>query len=529
MMNKKLPVFVFPFLFLVICFSLYFKSLGNGFVLDDRFLIVDNLYVQNFSIQKIFTTDVFHFHPQGTGIFSKYYRPFQILSYSFEYLTWKLNPLGYRIDNIILQSLNSFFIFFIIYLIFKNQILALLSGLIFCIHPAHVCLVTFIAGRSNLLEMFFILFSILSFLRYLTGLGRRYYYLSLLLCIGAFLTREGALLLPFYLFICALFMKIDKKKIPILLTPYLLIALLYFGLRNIFMPCDKFAVSSFFHPAEITAFLLNTQEYFWQLVLPLGLKVKLFHINPIVRYIFIICSFLIFVCLFIKALKKKNKIIIFGLTMYFIGLLPIVNLDETIKYFGPLLTEHYVYNASIGFSLLLAYFILRLYSVYRRIAKLALTVICIYFSVLTIAASLHYKDEITFYNYIVSIDKNNVIAHLNLGNAYYVKGMYAQAMEQAGLTLEKEPNSWDCYLLIGNIYMTKGDLVRAIEMYNKTLILNPRSYEAYNNLGLINWQQGKIEAAALNFKRAVDLSPGVAGPLYNLAYMLKIHEAKLKK
>ena len=138
-MNKRLPVFVFLFLLLAICFSLYFNALGNGFILDDRPLIIDNLYVKNFSLQKIFTTDVFHFSSQGIDLPSKYYRPFQILSYSFEYLIWKLNPLGYRIDNIILQSLNSFFIFLIIYLIFKNQVLALLSSLIFC-YPSRQCL-----------------------------------------------------------------------------------------------------------------------------------------------------------------------------------------------------------------------------------------------------------------------------------------------------------------------------------------------------------------------------------------------------
>ena len=336
-------------------------------------------------------------------------------------------------------------------------------------------------------------------------------------------------MLPFYLFICTLFMKIDKKKIPILLTPYLLIALLYFGLRNIFMPCDTLGLSSFFHPAEIAAFFVNAQEYFWQLVLPLGLKVKLFHISPIIRYIFIICSFLIFIFLFIRAFKKKDKVIIFGLALYFIGLLPTLSLDENIKYFGPLLAEHYVYNACIGFSVLLAYSILRLYSVYRSTAKFALSVICIYFSALTITTNLYYKDEIVFYSYILSIDKDNVIAHLNLGNAYYEKGMYAEAMEQARLALEREPFGWYSYLLIGNIYMTKGDLIRAIEMYNKTLILNPKSYEAYNNLGLIAWRQGKIETAAMNFKRAADLNPGAAGPLHNLAHMLKTQETKVKK
>jgi Flp pilus assembly protein TadD len=133
---------------------------------------------------------------------------------------------------------------------------------------------------------------------------------------------------------------------------------------------------------------------------------------------------------------------------------------------------------------------------------------------------MHYKDEANFYKYVLSLDKHNVIALVNLGNVYADKKMYAQAMEQARLALKEEPLSWDARFLMGNIYQAKGDLARAAQMYNDSLALNPGSYEAYNNLGLIYQKQGNIVEAIRHFRKSAELNPEGLGVLHNLADIL---------
>jgi len=81
--NLKLFIALF-----VVCLCLYSNGLNNDFILDDNFLITNNAYVKNFHVSSIFTTGIFHFKPKESTADSYYYRPFQSLSYSLEYLLW---------------------------------------------------------------------------------------------------------------------------------------------------------------------------------------------------------------------------------------------------------------------------------------------------------------------------------------------------------------------------------------------------------------------------------------------------------
>ncbi|MDD4894479.1 MAG: tetratricopeptide repeat protein [Candidatus Omnitrophica bacterium] len=503
--------------FFVICFCLYFNALNNDFILDDHFLITGNTYVKNFEIGRIFSTDVFHFHPEDLEDISKYYRPLQLMSYSFEYLFWKLNPFGYRLDNIILQSLNSFLVFLVIYLLFKNKTVALLSGIFFCVLPLQVSVVAFISGRSNLLETLFMLSSLAVFISCVIREENRYYYISVLFYIAALLTREGALLLPAYIFICALFLRLGRKKIAITLAPYVIIGLAYIILRNIFMPSDKLGALNSLSFQDIAVYLSYLHNYLWQLILPLSLKIGLLDNNWFLKPVFYFCSFLILAYLLFEAVFRRNKIIAFGLIAYFIGLLPVIKLRDILIYFGPVLCEHYVYNASIGFCAILAYYMAALLDNYNRLGKAIFIAIVLYFSFLTIITTFNYQNEVTFYKYVLSVDKDNTIAHLNLGNAYYVNKDYKQAINEAERVLRLEPYAWDAYLLLGNISRENNELKKAEELYRKAAFLNPKQEIALNNLGLIYKEEGKYADSLAAFNKALAINPESSAVLRNMA------------
>lgn len=514
-------ILIYLFLFLI-CFSIYFNSLNNDFIFDDNFLIVKNLYIRNLSfIPKLFKTDIFHFHLQeATALFTKYYRPLQALSYAFEYLFYHLHPFGYRLTNIIIQSLNSFLVFLLISLILKDRSIALLSAVLFCIHPMQVCLVAFIAGRSNLLETLFMFLSLLTFIYYSLNQKKWYYTFSLLLFIFALLSREGALLLLFFIFICAIFLNIDKRKLIFNLMPYVFIAAFYIGLRAKFIPCDKFNITNLFSLERISNFIWYMLDYVGQLILPVGFQVAFFGKSMLFKSILFSVSFIIAVHLLIKAFIHKDKIAMLALTFYFIGILPIINLTDIIHYFGPILSEHYVYIASIGFFIYISYLILKLCSSFKKIATVCLIIIICFYSTLTVINNTHYKDELTFYNYILSVDEKPNFMHINLGTIFYMRKMYDKAFQQANLALVAEPDAWDAYLLLGNIYKDKGNLDKAMELYNRAVFLNPQSSEAFNNLGLIYKALGKDNAALENIRKAVQIDPEATFALQNLIDLL---------
>ena len=114
--NKVRLFFVYAF-FALISLFIYFNSLHNDFLYDDKFFIVRNLYIRDLRfIPRLFKMDIFHFATYP----SNYYRPIQMLTYLSDYLFWKLNPLGYHLANVAIHSLNSFLVFLLVYLIFKD-------------------------------------------------------------------------------------------------------------------------------------------------------------------------------------------------------------------------------------------------------------------------------------------------------------------------------------------------------------------------------------------------------------------------
>ncbi len=502
--------------FALISIFVYFNALHNGFLYDDKFFVVRNLYIRSLNfIPYLFKIDAFHFAPSP----SDYYRPVQLLSYALDYFFWKLNPFGYHLDNILIHSVNSFLVFLLVWRIFKDIFLALLSAVFFCVHPIHIGAVTVIGGRSNILEMMFMLLSLLALLRYYLDRQIPAYLLSLSLFILAVLSREGALLEPFFIILCALVLKVDKKKIAYSLLPFLAIGLFYLIWRSHFMPSDKLRFQGIFSWPRLSAFFYLCQSYVAQLILPIGVAIRILPQKLISSLILVSLSLGYSLAALALAISK-NKIALFGLVFYFFGLAPVLNLIGHISSLGRIISEPYVYLASVGFFIILAYFLLKAYARFPKTSGFGIALIILFYGSLTVANNLNYRDEESFYNYLLSADQKNTIAHLNLGNIYLKKRMFAQAEKESRVVLKIEPDAWDAYLLLGNISKEKGDLAGAAKLYERALILKPGSTEALNNLGLIYMAQGSDAKAIGLFKEAIAISPDSLVAMQNLADIL---------
>jgi tetratricopeptide (TPR) repeat protein len=297
-----------------------------------------------------------------------------------------------------------------------------------------------------------------------------------------------------------------------------MIASLYIILRNIFMPCEKFNIAHSLSFPALGAFLLQLQSFFWQLIFPLSVKVPFIDNNFVIKVAFYSCSSIIFLYFLIEAIIKKNAIIAFGLAMYFTGLLPIIGLDGTIKFLGPALSEHYVYNSSIGFCVLLAYFLLALHSHLPKFSRIVFIIVCFYFSALTVAVSYYYKNEIIYYKYVSSLEKDNSFAYIGLENAYYHNNKdYDLVIREGKKLLQAKPYDWNIYCLLGNAFTAKREFGEAIKSYQMALRLNPgTALVVYNNLGNIYTEQKKYNEALEFFNRALKIDPD-----YSLALMNK--------
>jgi len=197
---RKRNIIVFG-LIIMISFIIYANSLNNKFVFDDRYLVVNNNFIKHFSsLTKIFQHSTFYFAPYDD---TNYYRPLAILSYALDYSIWRLSPFGYHLINVFLHSICGFLLFLLVLTLFNNFSLALLSSVLFTIHPIHTSGVNYIACRDNFLATAFGLLSIIYYLFSYKYNKRLFYLWSLMFFFFSLLSKESALLNVFLIMLCA--------------------------------------------------------------------------------------------------------------------------------------------------------------------------------------------------------------------------------------------------------------------------------------------------------------------------------------
>lgn len=144
----------------------YYNSLANDFVYDDKSFVVENNHIKDLNANKLIS----YFTSPATSasdirVTTDMYRPLTVLSYSIDYIFWKLNPFGYHLTSMILHILNGILVYLILSMIIKNNIIALFASLFFIIHPVQTEAVVWVSGRRDVLFTFFFLLAFFSILQ----------------------------------------------------------------------------------------------------------------------------------------------------------------------------------------------------------------------------------------------------------------------------------------------------------------------------------------------------------------------------
>ncbi len=160
-----------PLLIAIVTFVVFFPALQNGFVSwdDDRNFLENPSYrgLGWSQLRWMFTT----FH-------GGHYQPLSWMTLGLDYLLWGMEPWGYHLTNLLFHAANAVLFFFVSLRLlslafFKTAVsgnLALhaaagLAALIFSIHPLRVESVAWVTARRDLLSAFFLLLTLLCYLR----------------------------------------------------------------------------------------------------------------------------------------------------------------------------------------------------------------------------------------------------------------------------------------------------------------------------------------------------------------------------
>jgi hypothetical protein len=147
-------------LFLIVAATVlaYANSLGGAFVFDDTKQIAGNPALRSWSnIARAFTSDVWSFQ-RGTltkDIPPPYYRPLFTAYLTLNYKLFGLWEPGWHLANLLVHCGATVVIFFLIKRLSGDQLIAILTALLFGLHPAHVESVSWISGIPDPLAALF--------------------------------------------------------------------------------------------------------------------------------------------------------------------------------------------------------------------------------------------------------------------------------------------------------------------------------------------------------------------------------------
>jgi tetratricopeptide (TPR) repeat protein len=172
-------------------------SLSYQFVWDDTTMVVRNPNLLGFrNLPRLLQAD---FTTLTSGAMEgEYFRPIMALSLALDATLWGSNPALFHLTNILLHVLTTFLVSRLVLVLGGGRDLAVLTAMIFAVHPVHVEAVAFVSARSDLLPTIAVLGCLLAYRRaQAPGRQRVAWTLTALLALGlALLSKESTIVLP---------------------------------------------------------------------------------------------------------------------------------------------------------------------------------------------------------------------------------------------------------------------------------------------------------------------------------------------
>lgn len=527
-LDQKNFSFALIFLFLL-SFIAYGNGLNNEFLIDDFGLVVSN------SISSLgLIPDAF-----GRTFGGQYYRPFVTISFIFDYFFWKLNPFGFHLSNIILHSINAILFFIFLYMLFENFELSLLTSVLFAIHPINSVSVNYISDRGNLLAGIFMLSSLISFgYGYKLGLKRGYGF-GFLLFVCALLCRENAMIFPLYLAGVLLFLY-RKNTARFIAAAFIFVSVIditYIVLRSYYFPLSTAVYKNhfpLFSLERLHVFFIMIWEYLSLAVFPYGV-VFFRKINPAqLNWLNVLCFSLI--CsgiVFLVRVFRKNRIFVFGLIWFLIGVVPLYKLLDARPEIGYVMQDSWVYFSSMGIFLIFSSLILFFKKhMHQIIYFIFVAIIFLTFVIATVYSNLLWKDSKTYCTYWLKYLPENPIAYISLGYYYLQNKDYELALYYYKKALDKNKVERDGEIFIskktGKIYSQMGAAFYKQKIFNqaaryfiRALKINPNDLMAAFGLANTYYRQRDFKKAEEYYVRTLQINPRLIKARSNLVLVYK--------
>lgn len=397
------------------------------------------------------------------------------------YITFQLNSIltpndvfYYRLVNVFLHCLNTLLLYFISFITFsrfievKNPVISSLAvAIIYALHPINNTSVVYVIQRMSLLSTFFVLLSLLTYIKSSLTDNKIYsYILKVIVCLLIFLgvlSKENAVLaIPLIFLFDFTFIKNDKDYLKKLI--FMSLGLFIFGVVFLYLLGFTHTITSiiniFLSPNEVirqegwtsidvywTPFqhlLTETRvimTYLISIVIPIpqnfvfdwwGFPISESLFQPISTVLSV--SVVIFLTVFAFIFKKRYPYLSFAIFWYLIGL----SLESFVAIGSDLYFEHRNYLPFGGLLIGILGHNASHINFKDKKVLLCLSVFILLLIFTTIKRNECFRDSITLWKDTIDKAPNNLRAKMSLGNAYLKEFKIMEAINTFDSVLSNE-------------------------------------------------------------------------------------------
>jgi len=498
---------------LIVCMgaAVYANTPQGEFLWDDSHLVEENRYIRSWKhVPKMFTSDI------GAGGDNSYrfYRPFQILTYYIDYLFTKTDPAGYHIGSVLWHILVALALFWLLQVLFKDHLLALISSLLFVVHPVHTEAVTYISGRADPLSTFFIFLTFIFYFKAAESRRMPLFLLALLSYVGALFSRETALIAPVLLLLTHYALR-KKVSWPRFLSVTALAALYIIARFTLLSHMLNYKAHSTTVFDRFPGFMAALVLYVRVLFLPVHLHMEYGGWPHGWGHLFVLVGLGVLSGLLIVLFKEKDRrgLVFFSLAWFLLALLPVSNLYPL----NAFMAEHWLYLPSVGFFLIIArWFAAGIRREKTKVpALVGLVVLTGCLGVLTFRQSATWLKPIPFFHRLLRYAPHSSRGHNSLGMAYNSIGEYDTGVSylERAVELSSGAAQRDAVKAYNNLALTYNKLGRndeAAQVAQGALSMDATHAKAHNNLAISLVRLGKYEKAIEACRKALAQKPGYA-------------------
>ena len=554
---------------------LFAPTVAHDFVWDDRSILLPNIArLEGSSLGEVLASDFFR-ESQEHGPFD-YWRPLVVLSHAAERSLFGDRPAGYHAVNVLLHALASLLVFLLGLRALGRPALALAAGLLFAVHPAHVEVVAWVSGRSDLLLGLFLALALWGdWQAARTGL-RRWQAVAQLGFLAALFSKESAAVFPALIAARAWLAGGPHEGLRERATGALRAALpalatlgaylwLRYGLFDVAPPQGSPAGASSLSVFWTwwTALLLYARLLVW----PTGLSIV--HDVPPVAGPFswaVAGGVLVAIAAVWAALRLRRTApgASFGLLVLLLGLALLSNFLVPIASHREAafpVAERFLYAPSIGFSLVVAWLFVeagpaalsgggangpapaggparghpphRGRALRRRVAPGLLGLALLAGAWASAERAGEWRDEATLFSATVRDVPDSAMAQLNYGAALVALARSEESADRRDALRERAlqhlehaaalaPENYRGHYNLANLYDSLGRLEAAEASFREALRLRPDLFQAMVNLGILLARNGRPAEALEWLDRAHRLRPRHLAVMVNRAHVLQM-------